>query len=337
MGSSTPAVSVLLPVRNAAPYLPTCLASLEAQTLGDFEVVAVDDGSQDASRAILDAVALRDPRIRVVPGPGLGIAAALNAGLLHCRARFIARMDADDVARSRRLEVQVGMLERRPRVAAVGSRVQIFPRAGMTDGLRGYEQWLNGLITPDEIRRDRLVESPLVHPAATIRTAALRDVGGWTLDPWPEDYALWLALLEHGRELANAPEVLLDWRDRPDRLTRTHAHYTPDSFVRLKARHLSRTVLRSGKAIVWGAGRTGRALSRALGENGIRVERLVDVDPRKVGRRRHGAPVVAPEDLGRWAGVHLVAAVGAKGARRLIRGFLDARGWREGEQYTCAA
>ncbi|MFN7135207.1 MAG: glycosyltransferase family 2 protein, partial [Myxococcales bacterium] len=100
-------VSVLLPVRNAEPWLEEALGSLRAQTFPDYELIAVDDGSTDRSAAILARAAAEDPRIRVVPGPAKGISAALNAGLVHCTGELVARMDADDVALPKRFERQL--------------------------------------------------------------------------------------------------------------------------------------------------------------------------------------------------------------------------------------
>ena len=332
---TTPTISVLLPARDAEAWLDEALRSIEQQTFGDFELVAVDDASTDRTGAILAQAARRDPRVRVVAGPGTGICGALNAGLAACRGRYLARMDADDLALPRRLELQHAALEARPELAAVGSRVECFPREGLSPGFLAYEGWLNSLVEPWELLRDRLVESPLVHPSAMLRVEPLRRLGGWSSQGWPEDYALWLSLFETGHSLANVPEVLLRWRDRGDRLTRTHPDYASGAHVRLKAHHLARGALREGRCILWGAGKTGRAFYRALGERGVRVELFVDIDPRKIGRTLHGAPVVSPDRLPDYSGVHLVAAVGARGARALIRAHLEGRGWREVEQFSC--
>jgi hypothetical protein len=333
---ATPPLSVLLPARDAGPFLADALGSLRAQSFADFELVAVDDASTDQTGALLADAARRDERIRIVRGPGRGISAALNAGLAQCRGELVARMDADDLALPQRFERQIGLLAQRPELAAVGSQVEIFPREAMTDGLKAYESWLNALTSPEAIRRDRFVESPLVHPAAMIRTEALRAAGGWRDEGWPEDWALWLELLARGHSLGNVPEVLLRWRDRPDRLTRVHPSYAPEAIVRLKARYLAQGPLAAGRCVLWGAGKTGRALSRALATRGVAVERFVDIDPKKIGHQLHGVEVVAPGQLGGYQGVHLVAAVGAKGARELIRAHLSAKGWIEVEQFSCA-
>ena len=331
-----PAVSILLPVRNGAEFLGEALASMLTQTLGDCELVAVDDGSTDGTAALLAEAASRDSRVTIVPGPSQGISAALNAGLLHCRAELIARMDADDLSLPTRLEKQRQALLDAPALAAVGTQVEIFPRHTLAGGFLAYEGWLNSLTTPQRVREDCLVEAPLVHPAAMIRRAALEEVGGFQAQGWPEDYALWLSLLERGHALTNLPEVLFRWRDHPGRLTRTHSDYQWRSHVRLKAHHLRRTSLKErARCVLWGAGKTGRAFFRALSAEGVTIERFVDIDPRQIGRTLHGAKVIPPEELGPFAGTFLVAAVGAKGARAEIRGFLDRTGWSELTQYRC--
>src|SRR5881397_1627452 len=121
------AVSVLLPVRNAGPYLAASLASLWRQTLADFEVVAVDDGSTDGSGDELERDARREPRLRVLHQPASGLPAALNAGLAVARGRWIARHDADDLSHRRRLELQCAFLAAHRRMGVVGCRVRIVP------------------------------------------------------------------------------------------------------------------------------------------------------------------------------------------------------------------
>ena len=105
-------ISVVLPARNAAATLPAALESLAAQSLDDFEVLAVNDGSDDggATRDVIAAFASRDARFRLLDRPPGGIVAALSAGLAAARGRFIARMDADDVCHPRRLELQARTL-----------------------------------------------------------------------------------------------------------------------------------------------------------------------------------------------------------------------------------
>ena len=114
--SSPPRVSILMPVHNEAVFLPAALSSLTKQTLIEWELVVVDDGSSDATPEMLAEAALRDPRIRVIRQNSDGLVHALNAGLAACRAPIIARMDGDDICHPRRLECQVAFLDANPNI-----------------------------------------------------------------------------------------------------------------------------------------------------------------------------------------------------------------------------
>jgi glycosyltransferase involved in cell wall biosynthesis len=317
-----PRVSVLLPVRDAVATLHACLDSLAAQTLGDHEVVAVDDGSLDGSAEVLLARARADPRLRVVRQARRGLVGALGAALAKAQAPLVARMDADDVARPHRLALQVERLERDPAIDVLGCRVACAasPGAVAGEGMRAYVEWQNALVDHDAMARDRFVESPLVHPSVAMRTATLRRLGGWRDFDGPEDYDLWLRGFDAGLRFAKLEETLVDWRDSPGRLTRTDPRYAPGRFLALKLEALSRGALAGGRGVVvWGAGPVGRAWSRALRAAGHEVHAFVEVDPRKVGARRHGVPVVAVAEAGRLRGPLHLAAVGKKGARERIR------------------
>lgn len=333
-----PRVAVLLPARDAARTVRGAAVSVLRQTFRDLLLVAVDDGSLDGTGEILEGLARRDRRLTLVAGAGEGIVRALNRGLDRCDAEVVARMDADDVAHPRRLERQLAALEADPSLAAVGSRVRLFPRAGVRLGMRRYALWIDGLASPESVARDLLVESPLVHPSASIRRSALERAGGWREGPFPEDYDLWLRIAETGACLANVPERLLDWRDSPGRLTRSDPRYALSRHMALKAAWLARNVLAARSEVaIWGAGDTGKAFSDALAEVGISVALFVDVDPRKIGTRRRGAPVVGPDRLREARHLKLLVAVGAAGARPLIREELGRQGLCELRDFWCVS
>ena len=177
-----------------------------------------------------------------------------------------------------------------------------------------YANWLNGLVTPDLVARDLLVEAPLVHPASAIRRDVLEGAGGWCDGDFPEDYDLWLRLSAAGHRLSNLPEVLLDWRESPGRLTRTDGRYALPRHVALKAAWLASGPLSDRREVAsWGAGETGRSFARALAPHGVAVVLFLEVDPRKIGRTVAGAPVVSYEEAARARGLPLLVAVGATG------------------------
>src|ERR1051326_2264165 len=128
--SRPPFVSVLVPVYNAARYLDVAISSVLRQTFSDFELIAVDDGSKDDSKKILEHFSANDARIRVISRPNTGIVGALNDGLAVARGEFIARMDADDVALPGRFQAQLDYLRGHPDCIAVGTAVQIIDARG---------------------------------------------------------------------------------------------------------------------------------------------------------------------------------------------------------------
>lgn len=338
-----PLVSVLMPCYNAEETLPEALESLVSQTLPDFEVIAVDDGSSDASPEILRRWELQVPRFRVLTQPHAGIVRALKRGLAACRAPLIARMDADDRSHPCRLEKQVRYLETHPAVALVSCLVRGYqPGRGLGPGFVVYIEWLNSLVSDADIRREIFIESPLVHPSILIRREWLDRAGGYQDCGWAEDYDLWLRLYLAGTRFAKVPEVLLDWRESPQRLTRRDPRYSLENFLRAKAHYLARGPLQGKKALfIWGAGMTGRRLSKHLLRQGLPLAAFIDIDPKKIGRTLRGLPILAPEDLlPRWdqaIAPALLVTVGARGAKRLIREFLGTRGLVEGCDWWCAA
>jgi glycosyltransferase involved in cell wall biosynthesis len=332
-----PRVSVLLPVRDAAAYLPQAITSIESQTLAALEVIAVDDGSQDHSSELLDAWAERDDRVRVVRQAASGIIPALNRSRAEARAPFLARMDADDVAAPGRLEAQLALMTARPEVVACGTLVEYFPKEHVRDGARRYERWLNAARTPEEIERSLFVECPLAHPTFFLRADAFDAVGGYRDRGWPEDYDLLLRLWAAGGTLAKVPEVLLQWREGEGRLSRTHRRYAPEAFRRCKVHHLRTAVLDARPVVVWGAGPVGKAMSRALRRVGVDLEAFVELDPRKIGQEIHGAPVLdTAGGLERRRAYHL-AAVGRTGARTRLVGLLEDAGYAPVRDFVAVA
>src|ERR671918_2384665 len=105
-----PELSVLLPAKDAEATLERAVESIRAQTFRSWELIVVEDGSIDRTPQVLAALARREPRIRIVPGRGLGLVEALRSGLAECRGRWVARMDADDESLPERLEQSVAAL-----------------------------------------------------------------------------------------------------------------------------------------------------------------------------------------------------------------------------------
>ncbi len=327
-----------MPCRDAAEHLSQAIRSLTLQTYREFEVVALNDGSWDGTGGVLERWAAKDDRVRVAHLERVGLARTLKVGADLCRGEFLARADADDVAHPRRFAEQIEFLAKHPELAAVGTHVRYFPHEQVGWGARRYQGWLNGLSRPESIARDMFVECPIAHPTLMVRRAAFDDVGGYRVNGWPEDYDLILRLHLAGARLANVPRVLHFWREGNDRVSRTDPRYSPDAFRRCKIHYLRQSCLNGRETVnIWGAGRAGKAFARALIDEGVAVRGFFDIDPRKIGQQIHGAPVWDAADLARHRDTYLLVAVGAAGARAMIREQLDEAGLEEPQHYRCAA
>jgi len=237
-----PAVSVLMPVFDAADWVESAIESILGQTLRDFEFLIYDDASSDGTLALLENAARRDSRIRLFRKPHAGYAVWLREGVLAASAPYVARMDADDVARPTRLAQQVAYLERHAECCAVGARVLRVDPEGRP--IRVAEVPLGHL----EIERALLAGrgEALPHPATLLRRSALLAAGNYRPEYEPaEDLELYLRLAEQGR-LANLPDVLLEYRQH----VRKTSHQRGDEQRRKVARILAEARARRQGAAV---------------------------------------------------------------------------------------
>jgi glycosyltransferase involved in cell wall biosynthesis len=332
---STPDVSVILPFRNGADTLPDCLASIGLQTHADFELLAIDDGSEDESAAIVRARAAGDPRVRLLSPGRVGLVAALNLGIAEARGPLIARLDADDLMHPERLAAQRDELMRRDDLALVASQVELFPAEQVRAGYREYVRWQNQLISPAEIANNIYVESPFAHPSVMLRHAVFDHVGCYADGPFPEDYELWLRMHAAGLRMAKLPRVLLAWREGPARASRVDPRYAREAFDMLRARFLACDPrLLAGRPIaIWGAGRRTRLRARRLIERGVAPVAWVDIDTDKIGHVVWGVPVQPPEWLDQRPRPFVLIYLTAHGAREIAAARLDGWGYRAGQDY----
>lgn len=193
--SSDPKVTVLLPAYNAQEFIEAAVESVLAQTLTEFEIVVIDDGSTDATPQLLAELASRDKRIRVITHEhNQGLVAALNGGLKIARAELVARLDADDTAYPQRLERQVQIFHGNPDVvlcATAYERVDADANVVKTAGPPLTHAALAGAL---------LTGNCLIHSSVMFRRSSALAVGGYHAEWFPaEDYDLWIRLLDVGR------------------------------------------------------------------------------------------------------------------------------------------
>jgi hypothetical protein len=212
-----PCVSVVLPVHKSEAFLAAAVESVLAQTFGDWELLAIDDGLSDKSSAILQSFAAGDARVRVILDAGAPFVAKLARGLALAQGRLIARMDADDIAHGDRFARQVAFLDAHPEVAIVGSAVTLIDAHGRAIRDAQYPE------SPAAVAEALATGSALAHPAVMMRRDAVIAVGGYrTAYQYAEDYDLWLRMAER-YALANLPDRLLYYRQHATKLSIAYA------------------------------------------------------------------------------------------------------------------
>jgi glycosyltransferase involved in cell wall biosynthesis len=196
---------------DAGAWLGAAVASVLGQTLGDLELIVIDDGSTDDTPAVLAAIT--DPRLRVQHQPRSGLTRALARALALARAPLVARLDADDLAAADRLERQLAYLAAHPEVGLLGTAA----REVDVDGRECR------LVRPpeddDTLRRMLIRRNPFVHSSIVMRQDLAVRAGGYDVAfPVAQDYDLWLRISELTR-LANLPDVLVTRRLLPGRVS----------------------------------------------------------------------------------------------------------------------
>ena len=200
----SPLVSVIMPLFNCELYVNEAIGSILNQTFSDFELILIDDGSTDKTYSMILEIA--DSRVKVQRNStNCGIVVSLNRGLELARGKYIARMDADDIALPQRLEKQVSLMEAKPLLGACGSWVIVI-------GEENGQIWRSPKLH-EEIKAEMVFNSCLYHPTVMMRRSIIQKHKIMYNHDYPhaEDYELWTRLAKVA-QLENICEPLLYYR-----------------------------------------------------------------------------------------------------------------------------
>lgn len=336
-----PQVSVIMPCYNAEATVGRAIQSIQRQTLTDWELIVVDDGSTDGSLAQITPLANNDKRISLLHQSHQGVVATSNWGLSRSTGLFIARMDADDVSRPQRLKLQAEALQQSNEFDAISCRAHFAGDIETAGGYAHHVSWANQFITSEQIALNRFIDLPVPHPTLMFRRNLIEQYGAYLDGDFPEDYELILRWLSQGAVIGKLENTLFDWYDPPSRLSRNDDRYDKMAFHQCKAPYLAKAISQSGCSNrdlwIWGAGRPARKCARPLEHIWKKANGFIDIDPLKIGRIIHGAPVVGIDNLPAIDQAVIVSYVGTRGARDVIRKELSATGRIEGRDFWIAA
>ena len=217
--NNSPSISIVLPVYNMADFLPEALESIAQQEFRDFELIMIDDGSTDLSYSILRNYATNAKHpCRLVQFDHLGLPACLNAGIRASKAKYIARMDADDVMMPNRLKIQYDYLQSNQGIDILGSWAIEIDVKGLPIYKRTFPQEHSEIV--DFLYRG----CPLIHPSLLIRKDIFDIAMYKELYPSPEDYDLWIRLRNHA-VFHNIPQFLIRKRRHNNSITESFNKY----------------------------------------------------------------------------------------------------------------
>lgn len=315
-------VSILIPFKNTAPYLKECFDSILKQTYVNWEVVAINDHSNDESLKIVQDFSEKDSRIQVFQNKGSGIIEALRTAYSKSKGNFVTRMDSDDIMTSNRLEVMVNsLLESGKGYVSLG-QVKYFSNRGISNGYKRYESWLNQLTQSGSNYSEIYKECVIPSPCWMVYREDLDSCGAFESNRYPEDYDLTFRFYEKGLQCIPCTDLLHYWRDYDNRTSRTSEHYAQNYFLDIKLHYfLKLNYNKDRPLVVWGAGNKGKTIAKSLLEKQIDFHWLCD-NPNKIGKSIYGKEMLHYHYLEKLKNPQSIVTVANEEDQKLIREYL---------------
>ena len=283
-----PLVSILIPFKNVEAYFEECLKSIQEQTYKNWEVLAVNDHSNDSSLEIAEHFANVDSRFKICTNDKSGIITALRIAYRNSNGEFITRMDADDYMAENRIHCMVTSLMKNGMGSVAIGQVNYFSKNGVNDGYSRYEKWLNKLTATGANYQEIYKECVIPSPCWMVHKNDLNACGAFTPNRYPEDYDLAFRFYEKGLTCIPCNEILHYWRDYSTRTSRTSEHYAQNYFLDIKLYYFLKLEYDVTKTLViWGAGKKGKTIAQSLIELKIEFIWVCD-NPKKIGKDIYG-------------------------------------------------
>lgn len=320
--------------RNTAAYLPECLASIQAQTFQDWELIAVNDRSSDGTKELLEAYAKEDPRIKVLDSKGERLIPALQTGYAASTAPLINRMDSDDRMPDYKLQLLHDTWHKHGKGHLIAGGTEHFPDSGeLGDGFKRYDAWLNHLARTNSHWQEIYTECVIPSHCWLVHRDDLDRAGAFDPDVYPEDYDLCFRFYRSGLKVIGIKEVLHHWRDRSDRISRTWTEYQDNRYFELKLPYfLELDRDREKPLVVWGAGRHGKDLAKLLIEANEPFHWVCN-NPNKIGKHIYDVELQDESTINALEEAQILISVLAPNERVEIRERLTRSGKQPGSDF----
>ncbi|REE25641.1 glycosyl transferase family 2 [Winogradskyella pacifica] len=322
---SQPLVSIVVPFKNTEVFIVECIRSILNQTHTNWEVIFIDDHSDDNSYNIVDSYAQTDFRIKLYKNNGSGIIDALQTAYKQSSGTYITRMDSDDMMTPIRLETMVSNLEKHGRKHLAVGQVKYFRADGLSDGFARYEQWLNSLTVEGENYSEIYKECVIPSPCWMLHRDDFDACDGFNSNIYPEDYELAFRFYKAGYTCIPCDKVLLHWRDYSTRTSRTHEHYAENSFLDLKVHYfLELNYDKTRPLVIWGAGHKGKTLAKILLKENIPFYWICD-NPKKIGKHIYDQELYNFDYLAELKQPQSIVTVANSEAQKEIKSYFETK------------
>ena len=329
-----PLVSIIMAVKDTAPYLEACLDSIINQSYQNWELLAVNDHSSDETPDILQHYAKKDPRVRYLNSNKPRLIPTLQVGYAEAQGELINRMDSDDIMPSYKIQILVEEWLKYGKGNVIAGGTEHFVDEGeVGDGFLKYEKWLNEVARTSTHYKQIYKECVIPSHCWLMHKEDFDAVDAFNPVIYPEDYDLCFRMYAHGLKIIGIDKILHHWRDRSNRISRTWEEYKDNRYFEMKIRffyQLDRDHTRP--LVLWGAGRNGKDMAKLLQSNEDIFHWVCD-NERKIGKDIYGVKLQHFSDIQELDQPQIIIVVSSPNGKKEIEDQLNAFGKKPVEDF----
>lgn len=319
-------ISIILPFKNAEPWIAETIDSILAQSYKDWELICINDHSTDSTALIVTGYSNKHENIQLLNNKEQGIIPALQLGLKSSLGKYITRMDADDLMPPFRLEKMLSAMESSPPKTIITGKVSYFSDSKISEGYNKYQKWLNDRVDHQDHYKHIYRECVVASPNWLARKKELSKFLIFDRLIYPEDYDMTFHWYSNDFKIVGLDEITLYWREHPQRTSRNSSTYDQDSFFKLKSQwFLKLNEIKNQSVAILGAGQKGKFVAQYLQKEDIHFN-WYDLNHINFNNSVYGQSIKDPEKLS--GDVIIVCIYPEK--LNILSNYLESRGYSIG-------